>query len=94
MQRILFVEEYCQYDEYHFQLQVVIQNLQYAKQISVSHTIPRHKSRFWPAQFSLSITSSKFPNEVSHTRFDLLYFVKEMFNGKKIRHESCPVLIQ
>ena len=26
LQNCVFVEEYCQYDEYHFQLQVVIQD--------------------------------------------------------------------
>ena len=34
--------------------------------------------------------SSKFPNEIFHTKFDLLYFVKEMFNGKEIRHAQAP----
>ena len=42
----------------------------------------------------MSINSSKFPNEVSHTKFDLLYFVKEVFNGKEIRHASSLVPIQ
>ena len=59
--------------------------------MSVSNTIPRHKSRFWSVQFPLSIRSSKFPSEIFHTMFDLLYFVKEMFNGKEIRHASSPV---
>ena len=42
--------------------------------------------RFWSVQFSLSIRSSKVPKEVIHTKLDPLYFVKEMFNGKEIRH--------
>ena len=49
---------------------------------------------FWSVQFSLSIRSSKFPSEIFHTKFDLLYFAKEMFNGKEIRNASSTVPIQ
>ena len=51
-----------------------------ARHISVSNTIPRHKGRFWSVTFPLSINSSNFLTEVLHTKFDLPYFVKEMFN--------------
>ena len=59
-----------------------------------NNTIPRHKGRFWSIQFSLRKRSNKFPNQVSHTKFDLLYFVKEMLNGKEILHASFVVPIQ
>ena len=48
--------------------------------ISVSNTIPRDKDPFWPVMFPLSINSNKFSTEVLHTKFDLSYFVREMFN--------------
>ena len=38
------------------------------------------KGPLWSVMFPLSINSSKFSTEVLHTKFDLQYFVKEMFN--------------
>ena len=62
--------------------------------MSVSNTIPRYKGPFWSVLFPLSIRSSKFLNEVLYTKFDLQYFVKEMFNRKEIRRAKSTVAIQ
>ena len=40
----------------------------------------------------------QFLSEISHTKFDLLYFVKEMFNRKEISarklYSTCTVTVQ
>ena len=51
----------------------------HAKQVSVSSIIPRHEGPFWSVMFRLSAISSKFSNEALHVKFDLQYFVTEMF---------------
>ena len=33
-------------------------------------------------------------SEIFHTKINLLYFVKEMFNGKEIRHASSTVTME
>ena len=48
--------------------------------VSVSDTVPRRYSPFLSVLFPLSIRSSKFSNEVLHTKFDLQYSDKQMFN--------------
>ena len=40
------------------------------------------------------IRSSKFSNEVLHVKFDLQYFVKEMFKSKEIWHRKSTVPIE
>ena len=51
----------------------------HAKQISVSDTIPLYEGPFWSVLFRLSIRSSKLSNETLRAKFDLQYFVHEMF---------------
>ena len=63
----------------------------HTKQISVSSTIPRHEGPFWSVLFRLSTRSSKFSNEVLHAKFDLRYFVKEIFRWKGIWHGKSKV---
>ena len=46
----------------------------------IDNTILMHKDPFLSVMFHLSINSSKLSTEVLHTKFDLPYFVKEMFN--------------
>ena len=67
---------------------------QHVRHISVSNTIPRDKDPFWSVMFPLSVNSSKFSTEVLHTKFDLPYFVKEMFNGKEIWQAKSAVHVQ
>ena len=81
---MLFVDEYCLIC-YNKCLIFIISKqekkpCEHVRHISVSNTIPRHKGPFWSVMFPLNINSSKFSTEVLHTKFDLQYFVKEMFN--------------
>ena len=83
-QKMLFVYEYC-LTCYKNKCLIFIskqekRTCQHVRYISVSNKIPPHKDPFWSVMFPLSINSSKFSTEVLHTKFDLLYFVKEMFN--------------
>ena len=66
----------------------------HAKQISVSSTIPRHADPFWSVLLWLSAISSKFSNEVLDVKFDLQYFVTEMFRWMEIWHRKFTVHIQ
>ena len=67
---------------------------QRVRHISASDTILRDKGPFWSVMFPPSIKSSKFSTEVLHTEFDLLYFVKEMFNRREIWQANSAVTCQ
>ena len=94
---MLFVYEYCLMC--HNKCLIFIskqekRTCQHVRHISVSNKIPKHKGPFWLVMFPLSINSNKFSTEVLHTRFDLPYFVKEMFNWKKIWQAKSAVHVQ
>ena len=94
---MLFVYEYCLI--YYNKCLIFIskqekRTCKHVKHLSVNNTSARNKGPFWSVMFPLSINSSKFSTEVLHTKFDLQYFVKEMFNFKEIWQAKSAVHVQ
>ena len=94
---MLFVYEYCLICYNKCLISIKKQEkrtCQHVRHISVSNTIPRHKGPFWSVMFPMSIDSSKFSTEVLQTKFDLQYFVKEMFDRKEFWQAKSAIHVQ